>query len=60
MVAKVVQFPTYLTAAPRCAQCQTKMTLNRVEPNPKLPNKETHVYVCDVCGLIDIVQCDRE
>jgi hypothetical protein len=58
--ARLFDFPAHLAAAPRCAQCQTKMTLERVEPNPTDEATETYVYRCADCGLIDRLSCKRE
>src|SRR5690242_16982817 len=45
--------------APRCAQCQTAMVLERVEPHPRDPSKDRHSFVCRTCGLPDQIDCAR-
>ena len=59
LATTVLQFPNHLAAAPRCAQCQTKMTLERVEPHPDDSGKDRYTYVCSDCGLADRVDCAR-
>ena len=44
------------TALPCCAQCQTKMTLKTVQPDPKRADKELYTYVCGGCGLREIIE----
>jgi len=44
-----------LMAGPRCAQCRTIMTLERVEPHPRDASQDRHSFVCRTCGLPDHV-----
>lgn len=46
-----------VAVGPRCAQCQTVMMLERVEPHPAEGGKERHTYVCIHCRLADRVDC---
>ena len=60
LATTVLRFPNHLATAPRCAQCQTKMALERVDPHPNDPNKDRYTYVCSECGLADRVDCGRD
>jgi hypothetical protein len=53
ILATVLPFTPHLIAAPRCAQCETKMGLQRVEPHPTTPYKAMSTYACLTCGLLD-------
>ena len=58
--ARIFDFPSHLAAAPRCAQCHTKMNLDRVEPSPADETSEIYIYRCTDCGLVDRLAYKRE
>ena len=58
-LATVVPFPKPLAAVPHCAQCQTVMALERVEPHPQDGSKDRHTYVCPHCRLVDRIDQAR-
>ena len=53
LLATVSSFTLHSISAPRCAQCETKMGLQRVEPHPTTPYKQMSTYACSTCGLLD-------
>ncbi len=59
-LVKVVEFPSHLAGAPRCAQCNTPMAICCVEPHPGDAGKDVQVYECKTCGLLDHVVAARD
>jgi len=56
----VIPFPRVKSEAPRCAQCQTVMSICCIEPHPHDLSKEIHLYKCKECGLLDRIVTERE
>jgi hypothetical protein len=57
--ATVIEFPRFISEAPRCAQCKTQMALCSVEPHPREAEKELHLYTCRTCGLPDRIESPK-
>jgi hypothetical protein len=47
----VYQKSAAMLAAPLCAQCRSRMQIERIEPNPPAGTTELLVFRCSDCGL---------